>query len=77
MSRSGPRNLQKPAPATSPSVAKLWSSTTKNCKIESVKKAAAEKGRTYGICSLNIADNAHAENDSVRIEENADGHDSK
>ena len=32
---------------------------TKKCKIKSVKVAAVEKGRTYGINSLNPADTAH------------------
>ena len=41
---------------------------TKTHKIKSVKEAAVEKGRTYGIDSLNVADTAHAENDFVRGE---------
>ena len=46
----------------------------KNCKIKSVKLAVAEKGRTYGIDSLNLAYTIHADNDSAWREENADGH---
>ena len=49
----------------------------KKRKIKSAKSAAAEKGRTYGIDSLNLADTAHAENDSVQEDENSNGHDSK
>ena len=39
---------------------------TKKRKIKSVKAAAVEKVRTYGIDSLNIADTAHPENDSIQ-----------
>ena len=38
---------------------------------KSTKAAAAEKERIYGIDSLNLSDTAHAENDSVQGEENA------
>ena len=41
---------------------------TKKRKIKSVKEAEVEKGHTYGIDSLNLADTAHAENDSIRGE---------
>ena len=41
------------------------------------KVAAAEKGRINGIDSLNLSDTAHAENDSVQGEENANEHDSE
>ena len=50
---------------------------TQKRKIKSVKSAAEKKGRTYGIYSFNIADTSHADNDSVRREENANGHDSE
>ena len=50
---------------------------TKKRKIKIVKAAASEKGRTYGIVSLNLSDTAHADNDSVRGEGNSDGHDSE
>ena len=46
-------------------------------KIKIVKAAAGEKGRTYGINRLNIDDIAHAENDSLQGEENADRRDSE
>ena len=49
----------------------------KKRKIKSAKSAAAEKGRTYGIDSLNLTDTAHAENDCVLGEENSDGHNSE
>ena len=51
--------------------------TTKKRKIKSAKTDAVEKGRTYGIESLNLSETSHAENDSVRGEENANGHDSE
>ena len=41
---------------------------TKTHKIKSVKEAAVEKGRTYGIDILNLAGTAHAENESIRGE---------
>ena len=50
---------------------------TKKRKIKSVKSAALEKERTYGIDSLILADTSHAANDSILGEENANGHDSK
>ena len=50
---------------------------TKNCNIKSVKAAAVEKERSYGIDSLNLADTAHADNYSVLGELNTTGHDSK
>ena len=44
----------------------------------SAKTDAAEKGRTYGIDSLNLSDTVHeADNDSIHGEGNAYGHDSK
>ena len=51
--------------------------TTQEQNIKSVKVSAAEKGRTYGIDSLNLTDTAHAENDCVLGEENSDGHNSE
>ena len=50
---------------------------TKKRKIKSDKEATLEQERTYGIESLNIADTAHAENDSVLGEKNANGHESE
>ena len=38
----------------------------KKRKIKNAKSDAAEKVRTYGIDSLNIADNVYAENDSIQ-----------
>ena len=50
----------------------------KKRKIKSVKAAAAEKGRTYGIYSLNLADTVYeTENDSIQGEGNASGDDSE
>ena len=49
----------------------------KKRKIKSVKSAAVEKGRTYGINSLNPDDTSRADNDSVRGEGNGNGHDSE
>ena len=50
---------------------------TKKRKIKSVKPASAEKGSTYGIESLILADTVHADNDSVLGEENSNRHDSE
>ena len=38
----------------------------KKRKIKSVKAAAVEKRRTYGIDSLNLSDTTYVENESVR-----------
>ena len=51
--------------------------TTKKNNLKSAKADSVEKGRTYGIGSLSVADTVHAENDSVRREENANLHDSE
>ena len=51
--------------------------TTKKRKIKSAKSDAAEKGSTYGIESLILADTVHADNDSVLGEENSNRHDSE
>ena len=37
----------------------------KNCNIKIAKEAASEKGITYGIDSLNLADTVHVESDYV------------
>ena len=50
----------------------------KKRRIKSAKADAAEKGRTYGIDSLNLSDTVHeADNYSIQWEDNAYGHDSK
>ena len=51
---------------TTPRKKRVTKMATKKCNIKSVKPAAVEKERTYGIDSLNLADTTHAENDSVR-----------
>ena len=50
---------------------------TKKHKIKSVKADAVEKGRTYGIDSLNLDDTTLVYNDSILGEENSNGHDSE
>ena len=49
----------------------------KKCKLKILKVAALEKGRTYGIKRLHLAETSHAEKNSVRKKQNAAGHDSK
>ena len=50
----------------------------KKRNIKSVKAAAAEKVRTYGIYSLNLAATVNeAENDSIKGEDNAFGKNSE
>ena len=50
----------------------------KKRRIKSAKADAAEKGRTYGIDSLNISETMNeADNYSIQGEDNAYGHDSK
>ena len=50
----------------------------KKRKIKIVKVYAAEKGRAYGIDSLNLADTVHeADNDFIQGEDNAAGNDSE
>ena len=44
---------------------------------QKIKEATVKKERTYGINSLNLADTAHADNDSVLGEEKGNGHASK
>ena len=56
---------------------KVTKGAIKKRKIKSVKADAAEKGRTYGIGILNLADTVHAENYSVRGEENINENDSE
>ena len=50
----------------------------KRRRIKSAKTDAAEKGCTYDINILDLADTVHeAENESVQGEDNAYGHDSE
>ena len=56
---------------------KVTKVATKKRKIKSLKAAAAEKGRTYGIDRLNLSNTAHAENYCVQGEENPNRHDSE
>ena len=50
---------------------------TKNFKVKSVKAAASEKGRTYGIDCLNFSETVNeSENDSVHEADNASVHNS-
>ena len=50
-----------------PSKKKGTKVATKKRKIKSVKTAAVEKGRTYGIDSLNLADTTHTDSDSLKV----------